>query len=261
MEDVPHRKLFSLGAIGVSNPTSRVREIVSRMAQLDIWSKEKPICTLWLRKRHSDTPRVYNSHAADHAAKLHVGMAADDQRHIDPSEDREEAVFRRQAGKDLSVASRRRVAEQHVTQPVNLDLICCWPTRQPRLVSRSKLLCRPAYDLSVSFWNLAEIPARHLRKQTALAIAADESNWYIEVGQTCECLSRHRAGHHIPTDHDLVDLGRASVLEDGLQCREVGMDVIQRSNPHGKPKIILEAAAAVAANVDRDDRPVLLTAR
>jgi hypothetical protein len=194
-----------LGVIGVSNSTGRVRKIVNGTPQLDIWSKQQPIRTLWLRKWHSDTPGVYNSHASDLSIKLHVGMTADDQRHFDPSEDWAEAVFACQAGKDLSVVSRRRVAEQHVTQPVNLDSTCRWPPGQQRLVSRTKLLCGPAYDLSVSFWNLADIPARHLRKQYALAIAVDELNWQIEVSQTCECLSRHRARQHIPTDHDMVD--------------------------------------------------------
>ena len=152
---------------------------------------------------------------------------------MDPPEDWDEPVFRREAGKDLTVISGRRVAEEHFTQSLNLGLTCGGPRSQQFFVSRTKPLGGPAYDLSMWAWNLADITARHVRKHDALSIPVDELDWQIEVRQTCERFNWHRAGQHIATNNDAVRAGQMNILQDSLQRGEIGMNVIQRGNPHG----------------------------
>jgi hypothetical protein len=70
-------------------------------------------------------------------------MTADDHRGVESLEDRQEAVFSRQTGKDLVVVARSGMAEQHLAHAERF-----WPARQQPLVLRVKLLPRPAHDLS-----------------------------------------------------------------------------------------------------------------
>src|ERR1700687_2987021 len=98
-----------------------------------------------------------------------------------------------------------------------------------------KLLGRPADDLPELFWNLADVLACHLCEHDSVAIAVDELNWNIQIEQARQRLTRHRARKDIASDHDMVYLRSTNILEDGLQCGEVSMNVIERSDPHNRP--------------------------
>jgi hypothetical protein len=141
----------------------------------------------------------------------------------------------------------RRV--KNFAQPTDLDPACQGPAGQQRLLFGIKLLCRPAYDVSILFWNFADVLARQLREHHALAISVDELNWDIEVEQTTERLPGHRAWQHIPTDDDMIDPGSANVAQHSLQCGEVGMDVVQRRDA-GHPA----NAASTRSSTSKDRR-------
>ena len=65
-----------------------------------------------------------------------MGMAADEHRNLEWFKERQEAAFSRQPGEDLCFAARRTVAEQHLTQTVNLKLERFRLTREHRLEFR-----------------------------------------------------------------------------------------------------------------------------
>src|ERR1700681_1972319 len=113
-------------------------------------------------------------------------MTADDQGYVQLFKDRQEALFRRKASKDLRVASRSGVAEQHLAQPGNLQAKRCGPRRHQPLVSRTRLLRRPAHDLSKLLRNGARLDARSLGKHLTVTIALDELDWNVEVQQAGE---------------------------------------------------------------------------
>src|SRR6266571_8458685 len=100
---------------------------------------------------------------------------------------------------------------------------------------RMELARHPAHDLSKLFWDGACIRACHLFKHNTVAIPLDELCWDIEVQQTCECFTWHGAGQHIAPDHYMVYFCLTNILEYGLQCGEVGMNIIDCGDPHDRP--------------------------
>src|SRR5216683_4761514 len=118
LEDVLCRKIYRLWIIRASNALSSLGKIVRRMLQLNVGSEQEPIGS-WFPKRHSYAASIYNSGRPNHAVKLHVRMAADDQWRIKSIKDLQEGLFRRQASEVFILVSGRRVAKQHHAQPVN----------------------------------------------------------------------------------------------------------------------------------------------
>src|SRR3989442_9926737 len=98
-----------------------------------------------------------------------------------------------------------------------------------------KLLRHPAHDLSKLFWDGACIRACHLCKHLTVAIALDKLYWNIQVQQTRECFTWHRAQNHIAPDHYMVYLCLTNILEYSLKCGEVAINIIDCSDPHNRP--------------------------
>src|SRR5262249_49097150 len=130
----------------------------------------------------------------------------------------------------------------------NLGLKCFRPAGHQSLVFRMKLLGHPAHDLAKLFWDRARLHACHLCKHLTVAIALDKLHWNVEPQQTCESFKWHWARKDIAPDHDLVYLCLANILEHRLQCGEVPMNIIERSDPHDRPPLYLPPAVSAARN-------------
>src|ERR1700730_883345 len=91
---------------------------------------------------------------------------------------------------------------------------------------------RPAYGFSKLFRDPADLHPRHLCKHVHLAVALDELNWNIETQQTIDCFQRHRTGHHIAADHDLIYVGLTNILEDSLERGKIAVNIVDRSDAH-----------------------------
>src|ERR1035438_9727249 len=100
------RELLSLWIRRFPNPLRGFREIVGGMPEFNARSQQEPVGA-WFPKRHPHTACIHHSSASDHTVELHVGMPADHYRCVDSFEDRQEALFRRQASETLIFVSRR----------------------------------------------------------------------------------------------------------------------------------------------------------
>lgn len=67
---------------GLSDAFGGCGEIVGLNSKLNVRSKQEPIRS-WFPKWHPHAARIYNPNFSDHSIKLHVGMTADDNRHIE----------------------------------------------------------------------------------------------------------------------------------------------------------------------------------
>ena len=74
--------------------------------------------------------------------------------------------------------------------------------------------------------------AADLRQHRQLAVAMNELHRHVEVEQTLERFPGHRTRHHVAPNHDLIDARLVNLLKHRLQRRSVGMNVIQRGDPH-----------------------------
>ena len=117
---------------------------------------------------------------------------------------------------------------------MNLDTECFGPAGQLVYVS-TKLLSIPADGLPKLFRHAACFDASHHRKHLAVAVALDELDWNIEVQQARECFTWHRSRKHVAPDHHMVYICLTNILEYSLECREVSVNVIERSDSHNRP--------------------------
>jgi hypothetical protein len=126
MQDAARGKVLGLWVCSAANAVGGSGKIVASAPEVNIGAEQQPIGTRF-SERHADAARVHDSRRADHPIKLHVGMAADDQRGAEPFKDGPKAVIWREAGKDVSVVARCGVAEKHVAEAENLDMACWRP--------------------------------------------------------------------------------------------------------------------------------------
>ena len=101
-----------------------------------------------------------------------------------------------------------------------------------------KLLRPPAHDVSKLFRDLAGLRPSHLRKHDTVAIASDELHWDVEVEQTRQRFTGHRARKHIAADDDVVDVCLTDILEYSLERGKVRMNIVDCSDPHRKCLIV-----------------------
>jgi hypothetical protein len=97
-----------------------------------------------------------------------------------------------------------------------------------------KLLRVPAHDFLKLFRNGSCFRTSHLGKDLTVAVALDKLHWNVEIEQTRECLTRHRARNHIAPDHYLVYLGLTNIWQNSLKRREVRMNIIDGGDPHNR---------------------------
>ena len=95
-----------------------------------------------------------------------------------------------------------------------------------------KLLRHPVDDLAKLLRHGACVRASHPRKHLTVAVALDELHWDVEVQQTRDRFTRHRALNHIAPDHDMVYVCVTNLLEYGLEGGEVRMNIVECSDAH-----------------------------
>src|SRR5437764_661354 len=86
MQDVARGKVLGLGVCGATNAVGGSGKVVASVSELNIGVEQQPIGA-GFSERHADAACVHDSSRADHPVKLNMGMAADDQRDAEPSED------------------------------------------------------------------------------------------------------------------------------------------------------------------------------
>jgi hypothetical protein len=111
LQDVVCCELLRLGIIRSPNPLGGFYEVVGSVLKLNVPVKQQPIRARF-SKRHSHTTGIHDANLSHHPVKLHVRMTANDQSYVERSKDWQEAFFRRQAGENLVVISRRGVTKQ-----------------------------------------------------------------------------------------------------------------------------------------------------
>jgi hypothetical protein len=126
------------------------------------------------------------------------------------------------------------VTKEHVTEPVNRNTDGCRPAGQQIFVRRVQLLRRPAHDLSKLRRHGAGFDSLHSCQHFAIAIAVDEPQRHIESQQALNRFHRHRPGHDVAADDDLVGARPADLVEDGLERGKIPVNVVQSCNPHGR---------------------------
>lgn len=161
-----------------------------------------------------------------------MGVAADDYVRPDACKYGQEAIFRGIAAKNFRVVARSGVAEQDRAQTLNVELESAWPCGEKLLVFGGKLLRRPVNHAAKFFGNAAAFDAAHSGKHLAVAIAMDELHGCLESQQALHGFPRHGAGEYISTHKDSVRLYTANVLENSLERRQVGMNVIDSGDWH-----------------------------
>jgi hypothetical protein len=63
----------------------------------------------------------------------------------------------------------------------------------------------------------------------------DKSNGSLEPEQTRQGLNRHWSGNNVAPDYDQVDVVGVNVADYGFQCGQIGMDIVESSEPHDEP--------------------------
>ena len=159
-------------------------------------------------------------------------MPADDRTRRDAREDRNETCVRRHAREDLRVVPRRRVAEQHVPDPVNRHAQRLRPAGELLLQCRIDLVGRMSDERPDVFGQRARVRPSQLFEHGTIAISPDELHRDVEGEQAGKGLARHRPRKHIPADHNLIDPGLSNVLQNGLERRQVAMNVVESCDAH-----------------------------
>src|SRR5207253_3309326 len=93
----------------------------------------------------------------------------------------------------------------------------------------------PTHRLSPLFGG-GPVPIRlracDLRKHFTVAVTEDELHRKVEVQQTRERFTRHRAGKHIAAHDDTIDVRLTNIPEHRLERRKVSVDVVERGDSH-----------------------------
>jgi hypothetical protein len=60
----------------------------------------------------------------------------------------------------------------------------------------------------------------------------DELHWQVEIQQTRQRFTGHRARDYVTPNHHLIHTGLTNILKDGFQGREIRVNIIQGSDSH-----------------------------
>ena len=95
-----------------------------------------------------------------------------------------------------------------------------------------ELLGVPADDGPKCLWYGRWFLAGHLLEHGNLAVTVNEVDERVQIAQTVEGFTRHRAGERISAYDDVVNFFLANFLKHSLKSREVAMHVIDGSDSH-----------------------------
>jgi hypothetical protein len=92
--------------------------------------------------------------------------------------------------------------------------------------------------------DLVDRAAGQRGEHDAVAVASNESHRNGQVQQTAQRFAGHRARHDVAPDHDAIDPGLENLFEHGLERRQVAVDVVERGDAHGGPRLAQDTASA-----------------
>src|SRR5947209_6653959 len=107
--------------LGVLVAAERGR-VVLGAPELDLGAEERPVGARLVLVRHADAAGVHPADGADPAVVLHVRMTRDDGVGAHVREDSGEPRLRREGRDHVDVVLRRGMAEEDVSQPVDVEL-------------------------------------------------------------------------------------------------------------------------------------------
>jgi hypothetical protein len=142
-----------------------------------------------------------------------VHVAVDDDVRLDAVEDLAQALLRCQARHDLLVAPRRRVAEEHAAEPVDVERHRERPGEHGRVTLVAQSFASPRLEVAVG------VP-EHDERSIAQSLHA------------LERLRRPRARDHVAAEHDPVDVLPLDLREHGVERRQVAVHVVERRDAH-----------------------------
>lgn len=150
--------------------------------------------------------------------------------------ERQEAVLGCEAGENVGVVARRRMAEKHISESGKSKVACRRPARQQLLMMGLQLLRGPVHRCAPLFGR-GPIPvgldACHVCKHLAVTIAVDELCGNVEVKQILDRFLRQRTRKEVASDDDAIYFDLTNFLEHCLKGGEVRMNVIDGSDAHG----------------------------
>lgn len=171
-----------------------------------------------MAKRHAHASCIDDSSGADHAIELHVRVAADHERRIDPSKDRKQRLHGRGPNENLSVIAGSRVAEQHSSASAVIDGKRVGPALHHSHIVWLQLPRVPADDIAKRRGD-TRIGAGVLGQHGRFPVALDELRWDIKPEETVKRFAGHRAWDNVPADDDFIDTGRTHVSQHCLEGR------------------------------------------
>ena len=125
-EEHVRRKLLRLWVMRVSNALSCLRRVVGNVPKLNIRTQQEPIRT-GSPNGHPHASSVYHTCRPNHSIELHVRMTADNEAASIPSKTGKSRFSGVETSQALIFVSRRRMAKQHLAQPVDLEAECFRP--------------------------------------------------------------------------------------------------------------------------------------
>jgi hypothetical protein len=76
----------------------------------------------------------------------------------------------------------------------------------------------------------------------------DELRWNVEIDETLDRFTRSWAGNDVAPDDNAVHVDLTNLLEYGLECGEVGMNVVDGSDAHDGIPFIGRCEARIQKN-------------
>jgi len=142
------------------------------------------------------------------------------------------------------------VAAEHATQPFHVYLDRWLETAQKVAVGAAEQACGPREArvprrLAGAVEDLDHEPVR---------VAPDEAGPASIARQQLDRLDGHRAGSHVPTEHDQVNPRLLDLRQDRLQGGQVAMDVAKHRDAHptimpfGRPNNVGASPARLASS-------------
>jgi hypothetical protein len=227
-EDISECKFTSLGICGVKNAVGSLLKIIIRVPQLNRGTKHQPV-SAWFPKRHTDAPGVHDASGSDHSLKLHVGMTTNNNGNFKRFEDRNEEIVRRGTNKDLCIVAGCCVAEQDFTETRYLGALRGGPAGEQVPIFDLKMLSAPADRLPLLFRSVS-IPMRldsgHLGQNLPVSVAKDKPGRDVQIEKQPDGFAGKRAGENITADHNRIWARTTDFLQNGFQCRRIGVDVV-----------------------------------
>jgi hypothetical protein len=166
--------------------------------------------------RKSDAPRVHNAFSVDRAVELHVRVAADDDVRFHTPEHVSEPFIWRRLEDHLLVAPRRAVAEEDVTQAVDVELHSLGQVGKVLTVPILELVGHP----------LVCQPLAGILEQRPVRVAANRQG--VQPDDQVERLDWKWTGGEVSAEDDRRV---ACLREDGLERRGIPVDVVERRYP------------------------------